>query len=96
VADIEAAEKAKMKDKVDKIIAHGVNCFINRQLIYNYPEQLFADAGVMAIGVYPKKSSPYDPVNELASSCLIAFSRRPYPDYFTVLIAEHSVNCRAC
>ena len=26
-----------------------VNCFINRQLIYNYPEQLFADAGVMAI-----------------------------------------------
>ena len=24
-------------------------CFINRQLIYNYPEQLFADAGVMAI-----------------------------------------------
>merc|ERR1711976_828140 len=23
--------------------------FINRQLIYNYPEQLFADSGVMAI-----------------------------------------------
>jgi T-complex protein 1 subunit beta len=50
VAEIEGAEKGKMKDKVDKIIGHGINCFINRQLIYNYPEQLFADAGVMAIG----------------------------------------------
>lgn len=24
-------------------------CFISRQLIYNYPEQMFTDAGVMAI-----------------------------------------------
>ena len=38
-----------MKDKVDMILRHNINCFINRQLIYNYPEQLFADAGVMAI-----------------------------------------------
>lgn len=36
-------------DKLCKIMAHGCNVFINRQLIYNYPEQLFADAGVMAI-----------------------------------------------
>jgi len=49
VAEIEAAEKAKMKDKVDRILSHNINCFINRQLIYNWPEQLFADAGVMAI-----------------------------------------------
>lgn len=49
VADIEKAEKDKMKGKVEKIIGHGINCFINRQLIYNYPEELFADAGVMAI-----------------------------------------------
>jgi T-complex protein 1 subunit beta len=49
VAEIEAAEKEKMKAKVDAIVAHGINVFINRQLIYNYPEQLFADAGVMAI-----------------------------------------------
>lgn len=34
---------------MDKILAHKINVFINRQLIYNYPEQLFADAGVMAI-----------------------------------------------
>ena len=49
VAEIEDAEKLKMKRKVEKIVAHGPNVFINRQLIYNYPEQLFADAGVMAI-----------------------------------------------
>lgn len=49
VAEIELAEKEKMKDKVERILKHGINCFINRQLIYNYPEQLFAAAGVMAI-----------------------------------------------
>jgi len=49
VAELELAEKEKMKDKVKKICDHGCNVFINRQLIYNYPEQLFADAGVMAI-----------------------------------------------
>ena len=38
-----------MKAKVDKILAHGINCFVNRNIIYNYSEQLFADAGVMAI-----------------------------------------------
>lgn len=49
VAELEVAEKEKMKDKVAKILKHKCNVFINRQLIYNYPEQLFADAGVMAI-----------------------------------------------
>ncbi|KAK3750944.1 hypothetical protein QZH41_015022 [Actinostola sp. cb2023] len=49
IAELEQAEKEKMKEKVDMIIKHNINCFINRQLIYNYPEQLFADAGVMAI-----------------------------------------------
>ncbi|KAL3320275.1 T-complex protein 1 subunit beta [Cichlidogyrus casuarinus] len=49
VAELELAEKEKMKDKVNKILKHNCNVFINRQLIYNYPEQLFTDAGVMAI-----------------------------------------------
>jgi T-complex protein 1 subunit beta len=49
VAEIEEAEKAKMKKKVDKILAHKPDIFINRQLIYNYPEQLMADEGVMVI-----------------------------------------------
>jgi chaperonin GroEL (HSP60 family) len=45
VADIEAAEKDKMRAKVQRILDHGINCFVNRQLIYNLPEELFADAG---------------------------------------------------
>jgi hypothetical protein len=40
VAEIELAEKEKMKDKVDLICNHDINVFINRQLIYNYPEQV--------------------------------------------------------
>uniref|UniRef100_A0A8C5Y1S4 T-complex protein 1 subunit beta n=1 Tax=Microcebus murinus TaxID=30608 RepID=A0A8C5Y1S4_MICMU len=35
--------------EVAEIEHHGINCFINRQLIDNYPEQLFGAAGVMAI-----------------------------------------------
>jgi len=49
VAEIEEAEKMKMKKKVDKILKYKPDVFINRQLIYNYPEQLLADAGVMVI-----------------------------------------------
>jgi len=49
VAEIEAAEKKKMLDKCEKIIAHGCNVFTNRQLIYNLPEQRFADAGICSI-----------------------------------------------
>lgn len=32
VASIEAAEKDKMKQKVEAILAHGANCFTNRQV----------------------------------------------------------------
>ncbi len=49
VAEIEEAEKAKMRKKVDKILAHKPDVFINRQLIYNYPEQMLAEKGVMVI-----------------------------------------------
>jgi len=49
VANIEQAEKDKMKEKVQKILKTGCTCFINRQLIYNYPEQLFTKAGIMSI-----------------------------------------------
>jgi len=61
VAELELAEKEKMKDKVEKITKHGINVFINRQLIYNYPEQLFADAGVMAI-----EHADFDGIERLA------------------------------
>jgi T-complex protein 1 subunit beta len=62
VAEIEQAEKQKMKKKVDKILAHGANVFINRQLIYNFPESLFAEAGVMAI-----EHADFDGVERLAA-----------------------------
>ena len=39
----------KMKAKVAKIKAHGITCFVNRQLVYNYPESLFAAEGIMCI-----------------------------------------------
>merc|ERR1711915_842021 len=61
VAEIELAEKEKMKDQVDLICAHDMNVFINRQLIYNYPEQLFADKGIMAI-----EHADFDGIERLA------------------------------
>merc|ERR1719360_434375 len=61
VAELELAEKEKMKDKVDMICKHDINVFINRQLIYNYPEQLFADRGVMAI-----EHADFDGIERLA------------------------------
>jgi T-complex protein 1 subunit beta len=61
LAELEKAEKDKMKAKVEKIKAHGINCFINRQLIYNWPEQLFADAGIMSI-----EHADFDGIERLA------------------------------
>lgn len=49
LGNLEKAERERMLEKCKKITDHGVNCFINRQLIYNLPEQYFADHGVMAI-----------------------------------------------
>ena len=43
------------------IYKHDINVFINRQLIYNYPEQLFADKGVMAI-----EHADFDGIERLA------------------------------
>jgi T-complex protein 1 subunit beta len=50
-----------MKQKVEKIKDHGINCFVNRQLIYNYPESLFAEAGIMSI-----EHADFDGVERLA------------------------------
>merc|ERR1712018_1012798 len=61
VAELELAEKEKMREKVDMICKHDINVFINRQLIYNYPEQLFADKGVMAI-----EHADFDGIERLA------------------------------
>lgn len=61
VAQIEDAEKAKMIAKCEKIVAHGCNVFVNRQLIYNRPEQFFTSKGVMAI-----EHADFDGVERLA------------------------------
>lgn len=38
-----------MKAKVASIASHGITCFVNRQLIYNYPESLLSEQGIMSI-----------------------------------------------
>ena len=62
VAEIEQAEKEKMKAKVDKILAYGCDIFINRQLIYQYPEQLMGEKDVMVI-----EHADFDGVERLAA-----------------------------
>ncbi|KAL9606365.1 MAG: hypothetical protein Q9179_000442 [Wetmoreana sp. 5 TL-2023] len=61
LAKLEEAEREKMKQKVEKIKAHGINCFVNRQLIYNRPEQLFSDAGIISI-----EHADFDGIERLA------------------------------
>jgi T-complex protein 1 subunit beta len=61
VAEIEDAEKAKMIAKCDRILAHNCNVFVNRQLIYNRPEQYFTQKGIMAI-----EHADFDGVERLA------------------------------
>ncbi|GJD12329.1 T-complex protein 1 subunit beta [Galdieria sulphuraria] len=47
--------------RCQKILNHGINCFVNRQLIYNRPEQFFTDHGIMAI-----EHADFDGVERLA------------------------------
>jgi T-complex protein 1 subunit beta len=62
VAEIEEAEKDKMRQKCKKIVDHGIKCFINRQLIYNFPEQIFTEAGVVSI-----EHADFDGIERLAA-----------------------------
>lgn len=62
VAEIEEAEKDKMRNKCKKIVDHGINCFINRQLIYNFPESIFTEAGVVSI-----EHADFDGIERLAA-----------------------------
>jgi T-complex protein 1 subunit beta len=49
LAKIEEAERKKMLTKCEKIAAHKCNLFVNRQLIYNVPEQYFTEHGINSI-----------------------------------------------
>ncbi|CAD27020.1 T COMPLEX PROTEIN 1 BETA SUBUNIT [Encephalitozoon cuniculi GB-M1] len=47
--EMEKAEKIKIKGKVERISQNGVNVFVNRQLVYDYPLQLLRMKGIQAI-----------------------------------------------
>ncbi|CAF4172916.1 unnamed protein product [Rotaria sordida] len=49
LVQLELTRNEKMKDKVEKILQFSCNVFINRQLICDYANQLFAEKGVMTI-----------------------------------------------
>merc|ERR1712000_707116 len=53
--------KQRMWTKTQKIVDHGINCFINRQLIYNLPEEYFASKGIMSI-----EHADFDGIERLA------------------------------
>lgn len=59
---LDSSLQDKMRLKCEKIIAHGCNVFINRQLIYNLPESIFTEAGIMAI-----EHADFDGVERLAA-----------------------------
>ena len=61
MAELEGAEKDKMRAKCGKIIDYGINVFVNRQLIYNFPEEIFAEAGIMSI-----EHADFDGIERLA------------------------------
>lgn len=61
LAELERAERERMKAKIERIKGHGINCFVNRQLIYNWPEQLFSDAGIVSI-----EHADFDGIERLA------------------------------
>merc|ERR1719333_844663 len=49
VDSVEKVAEVEQAEKDNRILAYKPYVFINRQLIYNYPEQLLADANVMVI-----------------------------------------------
>merc|ERR1712110_81081 len=52
-----------MKEKCDKIMSYEPTVFINRQLIYNYPESLLSDKGIMVI-----EHADFDGIERLAAA----------------------------
>lgn len=61
VEEIEAAEHARMEGKCRKIIEHGCNVFVNRQLIYDLPMSIFAKNRLLAI-----EHADFDGIERLA------------------------------
>ena len=49
LAQIESAERKKMLMKCERIASHKPTIFVNRQLIYNLPEQYFTEHGINSV-----------------------------------------------
>jgi hypothetical protein len=66
-----------MKTKVEAIAAHGINVFINRQLIYNYPESLLSEKGIMVIehADFEGKPAPSNIILSLISELSVGVER---------------------
>ncbi|KAH9411692.1 TCP-1/cpn60 chaperonin [Ordospora pajunii] len=60
--ELETAEKAKVREKVDRISKSKANVFINRQLIYDYPDQLLRMKGIQ-----PIEHADFDGVERLSN-----------------------------
>jgi hypothetical protein len=41
----------QLKNKVGQIIERGINCFVNCQFIYNYPEELILETFIPMVRV---------------------------------------------
>ncbi|KGG52978.1 hypothetical protein DI09_11p230 [Mitosporidium daphniae] len=61
LAALERAEREKMRLKIEVMKAMKINCIVNRQLIYSWPAQLLADAGIAVI-----EHADFDGVERLA------------------------------
>lgn len=87
---VEASEKAKMKAKCNEIISHNINCFINRQLIYNYPEEIFAKNGILSI-----EHADFDGIERLAKALgadvVSTFDNKENVQYGTAKVIEEII-----
>jgi T-complex protein 1 subunit beta len=61
LARMEIGEQKKLLDKCKKILAHGINVIVNRQLIYNRQERFFSDHGILTI-----EQADFDGIEKLA------------------------------
>ena len=61
LARIEIGEQKKLLDKCRKILNHGINVIVNRQLIYNRQERFFSDHGILSI-----EQADFDGIEKLA------------------------------
>ena len=77
----------KMKAKVDAIAAHGINCFVNRQLIYNYPESLLAEKGIV-VTAYSPLGSDNSPL--LKNDVVVSLAEKYSVSPANILVSFHA------